>query len=73
MTENKSFVFRFEDVEVREREFTVIKAGEVLPVEPKIFRLLVYLLHNPQRLTTKEELLDAVWGDAAVTESSLTL
>ena len=72
MTENKSFVFRFEDVEVREREFTVIKAGEVLPVEPKIFRLLVYLLHNPQRLTTKEELLDAVWGDAAVTESSLT-
>lgn len=72
MTESKSFVFRVGDVEVREREFTVIKAGEVLQVEPKIFRLLVYLLHNPQRLTTKEELLDAVWGDAVVSESSLT-
>ncbi|MGO9438282.1 MAG: winged helix-turn-helix domain-containing protein [Terracidiphilus sp.] len=72
MAESKSLVFRFDDVEVREREFTLIKAGEVLPVEPKIFRLLLFLLHNPQRLTTKEELLNAVWGDTAVTESSLT-
>lgn len=72
MTQRKGLVFRFGDVEVREREFTLIKAGNVLPVEPKVFRLLLYLLHNPQRLTTKEELLDAVWEDAAVTESSLT-
>ena len=68
MAESKSLVFRFDDVEVREREFTLIKAGEVLSVEPKIFRVLLFLLHNPQRLTTKEELLNAVWGDAAVTE-----
>jgi DNA-binding winged helix-turn-helix (wHTH) protein len=72
MTAGKPFVFRFEDVEVRERELTIIKAGEVLPVEPKAFRVLLFLLHNPQKLITKEELLDAVWADAAVTESSLT-
>ena len=72
MTAGKSLVFRFEDVEVREREFTLTKAGEVLPVEPKAFRVLLFLLHNPQTLITKEELLDAVWADAAVTESSLT-
>src|SRR6266567_5614610 len=72
MTAGKAFVFRFEDVEVRERELTLIKAGEVLPVEPKAFRVLLFLLHNPQKLITKEELLDAVWADAAVTESSLT-
>ena len=35
---SKSFVFRFDDVEVREREFTLIKAGKVLTVEPKAFR-----------------------------------
>ena len=72
MTAGKPFVFLFEDVEVRERELTLIKAGEVLPVEPKAFRVLLFLLHNPQKLITKEELLDAVWADAAVTESSLT-
>src|SRR6476620_2815759 len=69
---NKAFVFRFADVEVREREFSMIKAGDVLPVEPKAFRVLLILLRNPQKLITKEELLNAVWGDAVVTENSLT-
>ena len=72
MTGNKSIVFKFADVEVREREFCLVKAGEVLPVEPKTFRVLLYLLRNPQKLIAKEELLNAVWGDAVVTDSSLT-
>jgi Tol biopolymer transport system component/DNA-binding winged helix-turn-helix (wHTH) protein len=72
MTAGKSFVFRFEDVEVHDRELSLIKAGVVVPVEPKALRVLLFLLRNPQKLITKEELLDAVWTDAAVTESSLT-
>src|SRR5580658_2232623 len=68
----KSFIFRFGDIEVREREFSIVKAAEVLPVEPKAFRVLLMLLRNPQKLISKEELLNAVWGDAAVTENSLT-
>ncbi len=71
MTASKTFVFRFEDVEVREREFCLIKAGEVLAVEPKAFRVLLFLLRNPRKVVTKEELLNAVWSDAAVTENSL--
>ena len=72
MMGSKSFVFRFDDVEVREREFMLIKAGKVLTVEPKAFRALLFLLHNPQRLISKEELLNTVWRDAVVTEGSLT-
>ena len=72
MTESKSQIFRFADVEVREREFSLTKAGQLLTVEPKAFRALLFLLHNPQRLISKEELLNSVWGDAAVTEGSLT-
>jgi Tol biopolymer transport system component/DNA-binding winged helix-turn-helix (wHTH) protein len=72
MLGNRFSVFRFDDVEVREREFSLVKAGAVLPVEPKAFRVLLMLLRNPQKLISKEELLNAVWGDAAVTENSLT-
>jgi TolB-like protein/DNA-binding winged helix-turn-helix (wHTH) protein/Flp pilus assembly protein TadD len=68
----KSFVFRFDDVEVREREFSLTKAGELLTIEPKAFRALLFLLHNPQKLVRKEELLHAVWGDTTVTDGSLT-
>jgi Tol biopolymer transport system component/DNA-binding winged helix-turn-helix (wHTH) protein len=71
MIASKSFVFRFADIEVREREFSLIKAGEALPVEPKAFRVLLLLLRNPQKLITKEELLNAVWGDVAVGDNSL--
>lgn len=69
---NNSFVFRFDDVEVREREFTLTKAGKLLAIEPKAFRALLFLLHNPQRLISKEELLNSLWGDVAVSEGSLT-
>ena len=72
MLGTREAVFHFADIEVREREFRLIKAGEVVPVEPKAFRVLLMLLRNPQRLITKEELLNAVWADAAVTENSLT-
>ena len=72
MMGNKSFVFRFDDIEVREREFSLIKAGKVVAVEPKAFRVLLLLFRNPQKLISKEEMLNCVWGDAAVTEGSLT-
>ena len=57
-------------MEVREREFWLTKAGESLPVEPKAFRVLLTLLRNPQKLITKEELLNAVWGDVAVGDNN---
>jgi TolB-like protein/DNA-binding winged helix-turn-helix (wHTH) protein len=72
MMPSKSFVFHFDDVEVREREFSLTKAGKELSIEPKAFRTLLFLLHNPQKLITKDELLNAIWGDTAVTEGSLT-
>lgn len=34
--------------------------------------MLIVLLRNPHRLITKDELLDAVWRDCAVSENSLT-
>ena len=72
MTESKCSVFRFSDVEVRERELQLKRGGAALPVEPKAFRVLMHLLRNPGRLIRKDELLNAGWGDTAVTDNSLT-
>ncbi len=72
MTERKCLVFSFAEIEVREREFSIVRNDEVLAVEPKAFRVLLFLLRNPRKLITKDELLDAVWGDTAVSENSLT-
>jgi DNA-binding winged helix-turn-helix (wHTH) protein/Tol biopolymer transport system component len=72
VTERNCLVFNFADIEVREREFLLIKAGERLPVEPTAFRVLLFLLRNPGRIVSKEEIVGAVWNDVAVSDNSLT-
>ena len=71
MRARNSFVYRFDDVEVREREFSLTKAGKVLAVEPKASRALIFLLRNPRKVVSKEELLNCSMGDVAVAEGSL--
>jgi DNA-binding winged helix-turn-helix (wHTH) protein/Tol biopolymer transport system component len=70
--DHKYFVFRFGDIEVKEREFLLIKSGEAAQVEPTAFRVLLLLLRNPGRLVTKDEILSTVWTDASVSDNSLT-
>ena len=70
--EQRGCIFRFADIQVDERNFSVTKAGEVLPLEPKVFKVLQFLLHHADRVVTKDELLEAVWNDCSVSESSLT-
>jgi DNA-binding winged helix-turn-helix (wHTH) protein len=38
---------------------------------PKAFDVLTFLVRNPNRLVTKEELLQGVWGDTFVEEGNL--
>ena len=65
-------IYRFEQFEVDDREFRFSEHGTALPVEPKVLRLLLYLIENRSRLVRKQELLDTVWQDAMVTENALT-
>lgn len=43
--------------------------AEPVSLPPKVFDVLHYLVTHPDRLVTKDELLDAVWPDTAVTEA----
>jgi DNA-binding response OmpR family regulator len=47
------------------------RGGEALDLPPKPFAVLCVLARNSQRLVTKDELLDAVWGHRHVSESVL--
>ena len=37
MTEDKSSIFNFEGIEVRDREYVLIKCGELVPSSPRLF------------------------------------
>ena len=55
-------VEHFGDVEVDVNARTVRRAGERVELTPKEFDLLVALLRRQGRVTTRTELLKAVWG-----------
>jgi adenylate cyclase len=47
-------------------------ADREVPLRRKSFELLRYLVENPDRLVTKEELLKAIWPNVFVTDEVLT-
>lgn len=49
----------------------VLRAGEEIKLRPKVYETLKYLVENPGRLIGKQELMQAVWPDAFVTDDSL--
>jgi predicted ATPase len=49
----------------------VLKAGEEIKLRPKVYETLKYLVENFGRLISKQELMQAVWPDAFVTDDSL--
>jgi two-component system alkaline phosphatase synthesis response regulator PhoP len=40
----------------------VLRNGESLPIKPKAFELLAFLLRNPGQAFTRDQLLEHVWG-----------
>ena len=58
--------FRFDRVGYR-----LSRDAEIVDLTPKLLDLLLYLLERPATLVTKDELLDAVWPGANVTENAL--
>jgi predicted ATPase/DNA-binding winged helix-turn-helix (wHTH) protein len=51
--------------------FQLRRGDEVVPLEPKVFDVLRYLVEHHDRVATKRELLDALWPNEVVTEAVL--
>jgi predicted ATPase/DNA-binding winged helix-turn-helix (wHTH) protein len=56
--------FRLDPVNAR-----LWRGAEAVALQPRVFDVLHYLVTHPNRLVTKDELLDAVWPETAVSEA----
>src|SRR5689334_7465948 len=52
------------------RELT--RGSKAIAVGPQVFDLLVHLVRNRERVVTKDDLIEVVWGGRIVSESTLT-
>jgi len=50
----------------------LLRDGVLVPLTPKALDVLLHLARNAGRTVPREELLDAIWPDAVVTDASLT-
>jgi TolB-like protein/DNA-binding winged helix-turn-helix (wHTH) protein len=69
---NEHREYRFDDFHVKPGAWNLYRDGEVIHLEPTVLKLLVFLIANRDRLVTREELMDTVWGNTVVSESALS-
>ena len=65
-------ILEFDEFEIDTNRFELRYRGEPRHLEPQVFDVLRYLVEHRDRVVSKEELLDNVWGDRFVSESALT-
>jgi DNA-binding winged helix-turn-helix (wHTH) protein len=65
-------IYVFGEFELDERCFELRRKGEPVPVEPRVLRALAYLIRHRDRAVGRDELMDELWPNEAVTPSSLT-
>ena len=70
-------VLRFADLELDDEGHEVRRAGRSIDVSPTEFKLLRYLMLNPNRVLSKAQILDHVWdydfrGEMGIVESYIS-
>jgi DNA-binding winged helix-turn-helix (wHTH) protein len=67
-----SSLYRFGQFALDPARRTLSPEDALVALTPKAFDVLLFLAKNPSRLVTKDELLQAVWGNTFVEEGNLT-
>lgn len=65
-------VYRFAECELDEHLYQLRRNGASVAVEPKVFGVLAYLVHNHDRVISKDELLEKLWLGQVVGEAALS-
>ena len=64
-------IYRFESFELDLSSFTLRSGAEEIALEPQVMSLLGYMVQHADKLITRDELLDELWGHRYVSESAV--
>ncbi|WP_157775714.1 winged helix-turn-helix domain-containing tetratricopeptide repeat protein [Hartmannibacter diazotrophicus] len=66
-----ALVFTFDGFELDGARFELRRDGKPLAVEPQVLSLLMLLAENRDRMVSKDELIERIWGGRIVSESAV--
>ena len=65
-------IYTFGEFVLDERLYQLERSGEILAVEPQVFKLLTYLIAYRDRVVTRDELFDKLWPGQVIGDAALT-
>src|SRR5215469_9614612 len=68
----RKLLYLFEDYELDTDRRELYRATSLVPVEPRVFDLLRYVIQNRERVVSKDDLVAAIWNGRIVSESAIT-
>lgn len=60
--ENDDNIYQFEDLTVNDYTKKVTRSGNEISLTSTEYKLLLYFLNNPEKVISRPEILEAVWG-----------
>ena len=63
--------YYFRDCGLDDERRELHRSGQRVQLEPKVYQVLLYFLQHPDRVISKDELLDQCWPDMFVSDSAL--
>jgi DNA-binding winged helix-turn-helix (wHTH) protein/Tfp pilus assembly protein PilF len=71
MTAPQPHIFEFDGFRIDGGKRLLLRKGEPVPLTPKVFDTLLYLVENRGKVIEKDDLMGAIWPDTAVEENNL--
>ena len=65
-------IYSFDKYEIDAARRVLLHRGDSVPLTPRLFDTLLYLVQHHNRVVTKEELLRSIWPNVFAEENNLT-
>jgi adenylate cyclase len=65
-------IYTFNNITINTVNYQLLKNNKIIPIEPQVFNIILYLLENKDKVVTRQELLDTIWKGKIVSDSSIS-
>ena len=65
-------IYRFDDLRIDTDRFELRRGDDIRQVEPLVFDLIRYLAANPNRVVTRDEIIEHVWHGRIVSDATVS-
>jgi len=71
MSNSSKTIYEFGPFQIDMERYLLLRDDEPIPLSPKVFETLLFLVENRGRVGKKDEIINSVWPDTFVEESNL--